>query len=75
MKKLVTLQSFSNPFEAEVVKGRLEADGVVAYLIHQNLNYSIGTTFLQQYKLQVEQKDLLKAINIYKKIGDNDNYL
>lgn len=65
-KKFVTLETFSNLWTAEVVKNRLLEEGVEAYIIDTNVNYSFGPTILEGYRLQVEESMFLKALNIYK---------
>ena len=65
-RKFVTLEKFSSPWTAEVVKNRLIEEGINAHIIDSNINYSIGPTILEGYRLQVEQGQFLKALNIYK---------
>ncbi len=65
-RKFVTLETFSNLWTAEVVKNRLQEEGIEVHIIDTNVNYSFGPTILEGYRLQVEQSQLLKALNIYK---------
>lgn len=65
-RKLLTLATFNNPWTAEIVKAKLQEEGIIAYLIDNNVNYSFGPTILEGYRLQVDQNDFLKALNIYK---------
>lgn len=65
-RKLVTLATFNNPWTAEIVKAKLNEEGILAYLIDNHVNYSFGPTILEGYRLQVDQNDFLKALNIYK---------
>jgi hypothetical protein len=65
-RKLRTLATFNNPWTAEIVKARLAEEGIQAYLIDNHVNYSFGPTILEGYRLQVDQQDFLKALNIYK---------
>lgn len=64
--KFVTLETFSNLWTAEVVKNRLLEEGIRAHIANANVNYSFGPTVLEGYRLQVEQDQFLKALNIYK---------
>lgn len=64
--KFVTLETFSNLWTAEVVKNRLVEEGITAHIIDTHVNYSFGPTVLEGYRLQVEQNQYLKALNIYK---------
>jgi len=65
-RKFVTLETFDNYFTAEVVKSRLMEEGIHAYVINPLLSYSFGPTITEGYRLQVEQSQFLKALNIYK---------
>ncbi|MBV7441824.1 DUF2007 domain-containing protein [Weeksellaceae bacterium TAE3-ERU29] len=65
--KLVTLYTFTNSFEAQVVKGKLESEGIQAFIIDENTNYTIGPTILEGARLQVEEKDFLQAKHILEK--------
>lgn len=64
--KFVTLETFSNLWTAEVVKNRLLEEGIRAHIMNANVNYSFGSTVLEGFRLQVEQDQFLKALNIYK---------
>lgn len=65
-RKFVTIATFNNLWTAEVVKNRLIEDGINAHIINSNVNYSFGPTLLEGYRLQVEESQFLKALNIYK---------
>lgn len=65
-RKFVTLDTFNNLWTAEVVRSRLQEEGINAHLIDIHVNYSFGPTVLEGYRLQVEQSQYLKALNIYK---------
>ncbi len=65
-RKFVTLEVFSNLWTAEVVKNRLLEEGIMAHIVNSNVNYSFGPTVLEGFRLQVEQDQFLKALNIYK---------
>lgn len=65
-RKFVTLATFNNLWTAEVVKNRLIEEGINAHIINANVNYSFGPTLLEGYRLQVEESQFLKALNIYK---------
>lgn len=64
--KFITLETFSNLWTAEVVKTRLIEEGIRAHIVNSNVNYSFGPTVLEGFRLQVEQDQFLKALNIYK---------
>ncbi|MBA5628432.1 putative signal transducing protein [Moheibacter lacus] len=65
-RRFVTLENFSNLWTAEVVKNRLLEEGIHAFILNENINYSFGPTFLEGFRLQVDQSQFLKALNIYK---------
>lgn len=64
--KYVTLATFNNLWSAEVLKNRLIEEGVYAHILDTHVNYSIGPTLIEGFRLQVEDNQLLKALNIYK---------
>lgn len=65
-RKFVTLETYSNLWSAEVVKNRLIEEGIYAHIIDVNVNFSFGPTLLEGFRLQVEQDQYLKALNIIK---------
>lgn len=65
--KLVTLHTFQNPFEVQVVKGRLEAEGIKSFIIDENINYTFGPMTLEGIRLQVQREDYLQAKHILEK--------
>lgn len=69
MDELITLKTFTNVFEAEVVKGRLESEGVKAYLFNENSVYTLGFTVNEagEIQLKINAKDLDKAKHILEK--------
>lgn len=64
-RKFITLDTFDNYFTAEVVKCRLQGEGIHAFIINPLVGYSFGPTITERYRLQVEQEQFLKALNIY----------
>lgn len=64
--RFVTLEVFNNLWTAEIVKNKLIEEGINAYVIDLNINYSFGPTILEGFRLQVEENQYLKALNIYK---------
>lgn len=67
MEELITIYTFANSFEAEIVKGKLNSEGIAAFLIDENTNYTIGPTIIEGVRLQVRQEDYQKAKDIIKK--------
>lgn len=64
--RFVTLEVFNNLWTAEIVKNKLIEEGINAHVIDLNINYSFGPTILEGFRLQVEENQYLKALNIYK---------
>ena len=71
MAKFITLHIFHNPIEAEIVRGKLESEGIRAYILDQNLAYTIGPTINTGYRLQVPQDRYIKAKQILEKSLEN----
>ncbi len=63
MDKLVTIIRFNSPTELAIVKGRLESEGIACFVedefMVQHYAQAVGGT-----KLQVQQRDALRAVNI-----------
>ena len=66
MTKLITITSYSEPIEAYIVKGRLEAEGIPAFIANEHhislswyLSHALGGV-----KIQVHIKDKNKAEEI-----------
>ena len=66
MSELVTITSYSEPLEAHIVKGRLEAEGIPTFIANEHhisaawyLSNALGGV-----KIQVHKQDHAKAINI-----------
>ncbi len=62
--KLVTAGEFENSFEAEIVKVRLETEGIEAIVVGGNLVAYRGTVGPIKVELQVFEKDAQKAAQI-----------
>jgi Putative prokaryotic signal transducing protein len=57
---LVELAKFYNSFEAGVVRGRIEADGIDCHMFDFNMTLE-GVGFLIPVRLMVDEDDLEKA--------------
>ena len=71
---LITVGSYSNPIEAHIVRGRLEAEGIFAVVAHENHSWAQWTITLAigGVKVQVSSEDLEKSLNIIKGLNDGD---
>jgi len=72
MSNLITITSYSEPLEAHIVKGRLEAEGIPTYIANEHhisvawyISHALGGV-----KIQVHEKDREKAINIISLLHD-----
>jgi len=66
---LITIGQYINPIEAHIVKGRLEAEGVAAYIQHENhvwANWTLSQA-LGYVKVQVSPEDVEAASAIIEK--------
>ncbi len=67
--KLVTVGEFETGFEAELVKVRLEEQGVEAIVVGEDLVANMPTIERIKIELQVFEKDAQKAAQIIAAIG------
>lgn len=71
MSQFVTLHVFQNPFRAEVVKTKLESEGIQSFILDQNVTYTIGPTIMDGFRLQVRRTDVVRAQRILEKALEN----
>jgi len=50
--------------EIHIAKTTLENEGVKSFVIDEHLSYSIGTAFIEEYKLMINEQDFDKALTI-----------
>ncbi len=65
--KTVFISTFIH--EVHLAKSKLESKGIRSFLIDEHLNATIGTAFIEGYKLQVDAKDFEDArtiLSLYK---------
>lgn len=62
--KLITIGKYWNYLEAEVVKTRLESEGIECYVTDLSSNIISGTSFAIEHRLQVWESDVEKAKEI-----------
>ncbi len=70
--KLVTAGEFENGFEAEIVKVRLEAEGIDAIVVGGDLVANMPTIAPIKVELQVFEKDAQKAAQIIAAIAQEN---
>lgn len=68
MAKLVTVGSFTGPIEAHLAKGRLEAEGIPAFVAHEHHVWAnwVFSHALGGVKLQVMSENAAQAVAILK---------
>ncbi|WP_372745502.1 putative signal transducing protein [Lutibacter sp.] len=70
---LVTLLTASLIHEVHIAKTLLANYNIESYIIDENIATSIGTAFVEGYKLQVDSADLKKAKKILDEINKENN--
>lgn len=73
MGELVTIAEFDQWHEAQVLRTRLESEGIATFLLNENLNSLLPTGSFTRVKLQVRLSDSLRAVDIlYDQEEDSD---
>ncbi len=65
--KIVFRSTFAH--EIYLAKAKLENEGIKSYMIDEHLTYTIGTAFIEEYKLMVNETDFENAhtiLSLYK---------
>lgn len=62
--KLVTIGKYLNYLDAEVIKTKLESEGIECYVTDLSSNIISGTSFAIEHRLQVWESDMEKAKEI-----------
>ena len=71
-ESLVTVLTASLIHEVHIAKTLLASEGIESYIIDQNIATSIGTAFVEGYKLKVNGLDLEKAKAILDEIATSE---
>lgn len=73
---LVTVDRYSNPLEAHIVRGRLEAEGITAFVAHEHHVWAKWTIALALggVKIQVKGEDVGNSLKILENLR-NGEYL
>ena len=72
-ESLVTVLTASLIHEVHIAKTLLANEGIESYIIDQNIATSIGTAFVEGYKLKVSSLNLEKAKKILDEVNSSDN--
>jgi hypothetical protein len=70
---LVTLLKASFIHEIHIAKTLLANHGIESYIFDENITTTIGTAFVEGYKLEVDKSDLHKARKILNDVNLEDN--
>lgn len=70
---LVPVLTASLIHQIHIAKALLESRGIKSYIFDENIATSIGTAFVEGYKLEVNSSDLEKAKKILDEVNAEDN--
>lgn len=72
-ESLVTVLTASLIHEVHIAKTLLANQDIESYIIDENIATSIGTAFVEGYKLKVNALNLEKAKKILDEVNSSDN--
>ena len=70
---LVTLLTASLIHEIHIAKTLLNSRGINSFIIDENIATSIGTAFVEGYKLKVDSSNFEEAKKILDEVNSDDN--
>ena len=70
---LVTVLTASLIHEVHIAKTLLASREIGSYIIDENITLTIGTAFVEGYKLRVSTLDFEKAKEILNEVNNEDN--
>jgi len=70
---LTTVLTASLIHEVHIAKTLLASNGIESYIIDENITLTIGTAFVEGYKLKVSTLDFEKAKKILDEVNNEDN--
>ena len=59
--KLVTIYIAPFIHEVQIAQSKLELEGIQSFIVDENITSTIGTAFVEGYKLQVSATDVEKS--------------
>lgn len=68
--KLITVLNTQFIHEVQIAQSKLELDGIPSFILDENLTSTIGTAFVEGYKLQVDSSYANKAKTIIDSIAE-----
>ena len=70
---LVTVLTASLIHQIHIAKTLLASQGIESYIFDENITTTIGTAFVEGYKLEVDQADLERAQQILAEIEEENS--
>ncbi len=74
MPNLVTIGWYTEPWDAHIVRGRLQAEDVPSWVVHEHhiwINWMYSFV-LGQVKLQVMEQDIKRGISVLERLSRGD---
>ncbi len=68
--KLITILNTQFLHEAQIAQSKLEIEGIQSFIVDQNITSTIGTAFIEGYRLQVNNTDVEKSKPIIDQITE-----
>ena len=59
--KLVTILNAQFLHEVQIAQSKLDIEGIQSFIVDENITSTIGTAFVEGYKLQVSSTDVEKS--------------
>ena len=59
--KLITIFNAQFLHEIQIAQSKLELEGIKSFIIDENITSTIGTAFIEGYRLQVDISDVKKS--------------
>lgn len=59
--KLVTILNAQFLHEVQIAQSKLDLEGIQSFIVDENITSTIGTAFVEGYKLQVSSTDVEKS--------------
>ena len=70
---LVTVLTASLIHQIHIAKTLLASQGIESYIFDENITTTIGTAFVEGYKLEVDKADLERAQQLLAEIEEENN--
>ena len=68
--KLTTILDVQYLHEAQIAQGKLESEGIRSFIMDEHLPITIGTGYIEGFRLQVDSFDVVKAKSILESIRE-----